>query len=512
MTDFSYPLRVAAEKYPDNPALIFRDRAVSYAELDAATDVLASALYERGLSGRRVVVLLLNEPETIMVYLALARIGAVNVPVNTRLSVDEKAFIVENAGASAMIADAEFASEGRELLSRQPTLETLIIANAPAGLPECDRLEDLFAYDGPSLSLDVSATSVASIIYTSGTSGFPKGAMRSHESNLWACVNAALGQPRSPADVEVFALPVFGIGFFLQLMPTLLAGGTIVLDRVFDPKQTWVQLERYRATRVFLAPTMINSMLAIEEHEMYDVSTLHTLNTAYEFPERVRTRAIERFGDIFVYMYGLTEAQLCCSAPGEFAHDPSSAGRPMGLMRVRIVDDARQPLPTGVVGEISFSGPSLMVGYHDLPEATADALDEGWLYTGDLGYLDEHRNLHFAGRKKEIIKTGGFSVDPVEVENVILQFPGVLEAAVVGIPDEHWGEAIIAFVVTPKDDQQGADIDAYLRTRVADFKRPKRYRFISELPKNPTGKIERARLRSLAALEGESSTSDSPER
>jgi fatty-acyl-CoA synthase len=496
-TDFSYPLRVAAAKFPDRLALVFGDTGFSYADLDAATDRLASALHERGLGGKRVVVLLLNEPETIMVFLALARIGAINIPVNTRLNLAEKEFIVENSGAHAIIADAEFAADAEELRRRQPAVETLIVANAPLDLEDGEPLERLLAFNGPAVAVDIDPAAVATIIYTSGTSGFPKGVVRSHESNLWACVNAALGQPRSPDDIELFALPAFGIAFFLQLMPTLLAGGTVVLDRVFDPTRTWKLLEQHRATRVFLAPTMIASMLGVDGHEEYDVSTLHTLNTAYEFPERIRVRAAERFGDIFVYMYGLTEAQLCCSAAGEFAHDPTSAGQPMGLMRVKVVDEERRSLPSGVVGEIAFDGPSLMVGYYDLPVATAEALDAGWLYTGDFGYLDDDQRLHFSGRKKEIIKTGGFSVDPVEIENVILQVPDVLEAAVVGVPDEFWGEAIVAFVVTHDGSELEADITAYVRDRVADFKRPKEYRFIAELPKNATGKIERARLRAL---------------
>ena len=149
------------------------------------------------------------------------------------------------------------------------------------------------------------------LVYTSGTSGFPKGVSRTHDANLWTCVNTALGQTRFPDDIEIFVLPLFGIAFIFQVMPLLMSGGTIVLDGPFDPARTWELLEAHRATRVFLAPTMLDSMLAVDGHEQRDVSSLRVLNTAYEFPERVRNRASERFGDIIAYMYGLTEAQLC---------------------------------------------------------------------------------------------------------------------------------------------------------------------------------------------------------
>jgi acyl-CoA synthetase (AMP-forming)/AMP-acid ligase II len=213
----------------------------------------------------------------------------------------------------------------------------------------------------------------------------------------------------------------------------------------------------------------------------------------------VRTAATERFGEILAYMYGLTEAQLCCSTPAQFAQDPTNAGHPMGLMRIRVVDDEHRPLDTGAVGEITLDAPSVMAGYHGREDATEEALVDGWLYTGDLGYLDERGRVHVVGRKKSMIKTGGFSVDPVEVENALLAYPGVREAAVVGVADEHWGEQVVAFA-SPADALAGAEgeVLAFLKSRIAAYKCPKRLGLLPELPKNATGKIERARLRALA--------------
>ena len=170
------------------------------------------------------------------------------------------------------------------------------------------------------------------------------------------------------------------------------------------------------------------------------------------------------------------------------------------MMRVRVVDEERNPVDAGVIGEITMEGPSLMSGYHGREEATRDVLVDGWLYTGDLGYVDEHGRLHVSGRKKEIIKSGGFTVDPVEVERALLAFPGVREAAVVGAPDEHWGEVVVAFVTATESVQESeSELLAFVKSQVASFKCPKRVSFISELPKNPMGKIERAKLRARAA-------------
>lgn len=502
--DYSYPLRVAADRHPDRIAFAYGEERWTYRAFDLATDRLAAAFERRGLAGERVLLLLQNEPRTVMTYLALARAGAVSVPVNPKLLPHEIAFVADDCGAAAIVADAEFAQLGAELLEECAGAGRLLVAGAPEGGAAGERIEDLAAEEATAPMPAVDPDATALIVYTSGTSGVPKGVERTHDANTWACVNSMLGQPRFVDDVEVFVLPLFGIAFIFQVMPMLQAGGTVVLDGAFDPARTWELLERHRATRVFLAPTMLDSMLALEGHEDRDVSSLRILNTAYEFPERVRLAAAARFGDILAYMYGLTEAQLCCSTPGEFAQDPSDAGHPMGMMRIRVVDQDRNPVGSGVVGEIALEGPSVMRGYYGREEATAEALEDGWLYTGDLGFLDEHGRIHVAGRKKAMIKTGGFSVDPVEVENAIMAYPGVREAAVVGMPDEHWGEQVVAFA-SPAAELDGVEDEmlAFVKSKVAAYKCPKRLWLMPALPKNAMGKIERARLRSVAEERGQ---------
>lgn len=492
--NYSYPLYCSCLRNGDRVALVDRDGEVTYAELERRIAGLAAGLGESGLAGKTVAGLSANESATIELYMALARTGSVAVPLNTRLAAPELRFALSDCGAAAIVADADNLALARELgedlglavipLRGAGTSVEALRATAPGPPPSAD---------------DGDERAPATIIYTSGTTGLPKGVVRSHRANAWNAVNSALGAPRTTADVELFNLPIFGIGFLHFLMPALLGGARVVLDGAFTPDRAWALLEEHRATRTFLAPTMISAMLALEGHEARDLSALEIVYTAYAFPERLRRAALARFGEVFVYMYGLTEAQLTCARREDFAAEPTSVGRSMGVSEVTVLDAGGTPAATGEVGEITFAGPSLMSGYHGRPEDTAAALDGRWVRTGDLGRIDAGGDLHYVGRSKEMIKTGGFSVDPTEVENAILEREEVLEAAVVGVEDEHWGEEVVAFVVF----RDGAEIPAAelihsCRPHIASFKLPKRILALEELPKNPTGKVERGALRALA--------------
>jgi fatty-acyl-CoA synthase len=302
--DWSYPLRAACERNPRREALRHRGRSLTFAELEAGVSDLAAGLDARGLAGETVAWVLPNAPEAIMITMALARIGAVAVPLNNRLTAEERAFIRQDAGVVATI-DAEGVAELRG--TGDPDRDWAVADDAPA-----------------------------TIIYTSGTTGAPKGVVRSHRANAWNVVNSALGSPRTPDDVELFNLPAFGIGLLHFAVPALLGGATVVLDDAFDARRVWSLLDGSDVTRTFLAPTMMSAMLAVDDG--VDTTSLTTIYTAYELVDGLRRRALERFGDVFIYMYGLTEAQLTATRPGEFTAKPGSAGGAMGALRVRIVD------------------------------------------------------------------------------------------------------------------------------------------------------------------------------
>jgi acyl-CoA synthetase (AMP-forming)/AMP-acid ligase II len=487
--DYSYPLLCSCERNGDRVALLAVSGAVTYSELEARVAGLSAGLGALGVAGTRVASILHTEPETFELYLALARAGAVSVPVNTRLSQAEKRYILDDAGVRLLVADDEFADEARHLAAESATVADVLLVSSLV------ELRDAPTGDPPTSSVGDEA-GPATILYTSGTTGFPKGVVRSHRANTWNVVNSALGSPRSPGDVELFTLPAFGIGFLHFALAALLGGATVVLDRAFEPARAWQLLEEHRATRAFFAPTMLDSMLAVPGQEDRDISSLEIVYTAYAFPAPLRERALQRFGDRFAYMYGLTEAQLTCAQPARFAAQPTNVGTAMGVARVGVFDRDGRPLPPGEHGEIGFEGPSVMSGYHGLPDATADALRGGWVMTGDLGVVDAAGDLHYVGRSKEMIKTGGFSVDPTEVENAILTLDGVDAAAVLGVEDEHWGEKVIAFVAPAgRPDVDAAAVIAACRSQIAGYKVPKQVFFVDALPVNATGKVERAVLR-----------------
>ena len=499
--DYSTYLSAAASTYPDRVALVYQGASTSYAELESLVNRLARRLVERGATKAPIAWVAYNEPLVIALALAISRAGGTGVPINARLIPAEMGYILADSGAGTFVVDATLADEAKALAAEHPGVERVLVVADEDGSTGLETLGELVdGADGVELGLDVPEDTVAVIMYTSGTTGRPKGALRTQRANLWLVANSALGMHRRREDVDLFNLPVFGIGFAMHIPPMFLAGGAVVLDRIFDPARAWALLEEHRVTRTFFAPTMLAAMLDVDGNEGFDVSSLHTVGVAYEFPRKLRERAFERFGaEKFINMYGLTEAQLFCTKPGEFALDPTSAGTPMGFMRSRIVDEMRCEVPRGEVGEITLQGPTVMSGYKGMPEETAAALRDGWLHTGDLGYLDPAGNLHFAGRSKEIVKSGGFNVDPTEVENVLLELEGVREAAIVGEPDERWGEAVVGFVVLDADAPDEEALRAHCRERLAGFKIPKRFVVIDELPKNPTGKVERGKLRALCA-------------
>lgn len=445
--DYSYPLLCSCERNREREALITPEgESLTFSELEDRIARLTTGLTGLGVRGKSVCSVLPNGVDALVLYMALARAGAVSVPVNTRLTTPEKAHIAEDARASFIVTDEEGLDSAFEIAAgRGGSSGVMSTEPAPGTIAN---LEDLGASSPapPPTDSEGDDQALATIMYTSGTTGRPKGVLRTHRANSWNIVNSALGSPRTHRDVELFTLPIFGIGFLHFLSAALVGGATVVLEREFDAADTWEKLDRHGVTRTFLAPTMIDSMLAVPDNRRWSIESLEQIYTAYTFPARLRDRALERFGDRFTGMYGLTEAQLTCDDSKKFESEPTAVGRSMGVSRVAVFAAGERIEESGATGEIAFEGPSVMAGYNGQEEATENARCGDWILTGDLGCFDQAGELHYVGRSKEMIKTGGFSVDPTEVENAILTLDEVREAAVVGVEDEHWGEAVVAFV------------------------------------------------------------------
>ena len=498
--DYSYGIQISSQKWPKRIALICDGLSYTHSELNRRINQLANGLLNAGVRKKdRVAFVLQNSPPAVELYMALARIGAVAVPINTRSVGAEIAHILNDSGAKMLVYDQTYevnVNAGINTAYVQP--HCVIVGEAPNdAITGYDKLLD--APDTPP-NFEVSDSDVACLLYTSGTTGKPKGVERTHGGNLINITNVLLSSPRLANDIEMYSLPISGIGYIHFLLPSLFSGATVVLLPKFDARLAWETLVKYQVTRAFLAPTMIQSMLDIEDHSQYQLS-IHTLDTAYEIPDRIRKQIVTRFGENIFHLYGLTEAQLFSPSPGAFIRTPGSNGKPMGLMEYKVVDEQGNTQPTSVTGELWLRGPSVMKGYYGNQVATADVLHSGWLKTGDLGFLDENQDFYFTGRSKEIIKSGGFNVDPAEIENHLFNHPAVKEAAVVGTPNDLWGEAVIAFIVRrPETSISDIELAEFCRQSLSSYKIPKRFLDIAEIPKNATGKIERARLRELAAL------------
>ena len=350
---------------------------------------------------------------------------------------------------------------------------------------------------------------LAWLFYTSGTTGHPKGAMLTHRNLLTMaeqfllCINPAL-----PDDVLLHAAPItHGSGCSIFHHIAVGAASAFPATRSFDPPRIFEAIQRYRATTLFLVPTMINVLLASPDKARYDLSSLHTIfyGGAPMYVEQLQS-AVSAFGPIFVQLFGQGEAPMACTSLPKEEHlagdDPvklkrlASAGRETTAVRVRVVDDEDREVPAGQMGEIVVRGDLVMKGYWRKPEATADTLRGGWLHTGDIGCLDSDGYLYITDRKKDMIISGGSNIYPREIEEVICRHPAVFEVAVIGIPDEKWGETVKALVV-PREGMRAteAEIIEHCKRHMASYKKPQSVEFLPALPKNAYGKVLKRELR-----------------
>lgn len=472
-------IRRAALYYGDAPCLVEDDRVVSFREFDTLTDVLGNALLARGLvPGDRVGVLLPNGIDCLVVYYALAKSGLVRVSLNTRETDDDHRYKLGDSGSRAVVHDGSFGDLGVEFTFDPDGLRrAAVAAAAPCAV---DR-----ALDAP-LRLG----------YTGGTTGRPKAVTLTTRGEL-AELSAFLTDlvpDLSAGDTFLHAAPIAHASgaFFL---PSLVRGVRSLVMKKFDAAGFVELAARERADVTFLVPTMLAMIL--EEPSLADAK-LGLRRIAYgasPISPKVLARAEQRFGRIFAQTYGQAESPMVitCLRPQE--HDRAgSCGRPFTCVEVAVVDDDGRFLPAGGIGEIVCRGPQTMAYYWNRPEATAQAFRNGWLHTGDIGRMDEDGYFYILDRKNDMLISGGYNVYPREVEDVLLAFDGVVEAAVVGLPDEKWGDRVHA-VVAGRPGLDGEGILAFAAERLAGFKRPKSIEIWPELPKSAANKIMRREIR-----------------
>jgi acyl-CoA synthetase (AMP-forming)/AMP-acid ligase II len=473
---------------------------MDYGRLRDLVCAAAAGLASLGVrKGARVATLMTNRSELIVSYLAVFRLGAVLVPLNTRLADPEWAHILGDSGASAVICEEAFASRMAAIRTQLPHLRDLVcVGAAPEGLGSW---EDLLAKGGGEHPpAELGGEDDLYILYTSGTTGRPKGAVITNSNVMWNAVNGQVSGGFSGDDAVFYGLPLFHGAAIGGFFAAALLGGKIVLRPRFDPEELLGLVAREGITRIPAVPPMLTALLDVPDPGRFDLSPLRAFNTgATIIPQALKERLARRFPHVQVVdSYGLTEATSYCTVlPGrDFLRKHACVGLPHAYVEIRVVDEQDRDVPPGAVGEVLVRGPNVMRGYWNLPEETAEALRGGWLHTGDLGRVDAEGYLFIVDRKKDMVISGGENVYPREVEEVLHEHPGVQEAAVVGVPDPRWGEALKAFVVpAPGPPPAVEDLQEHCRARLAKFKCPKAYAFVDALPRTGTGKVLKRALR-----------------
>jgi acyl-CoA synthetase (AMP-forming)/AMP-acid ligase II len=498
----------AAQQHPDRPAWIQGEVTIAYREAEARVNGLAHALQNLGgRPGDRVAMLLPNCYQGLETILAPMKARMAVVPMNVRLQAGDHAYEVNDSGAFALVYAAEFREHIASIRDSLPSVRHFICVGADAG--DDPAYEDIISPAPAPPVGDDDPEDLAWLFYTSGTTGQPKGAMLSHR-NLLAMANNFLTDinPAVVTDILLHAAPITH-GSGLAMFHHLARGAASAFPETlrFDPPEIFAAIGRTRATTMFLVPTMINILMSSPDVAKYDLSSLHTVvYGGGPMYEGQITQAIETFGDVFVQLFGQGEAPMTITCLPKAEHrtngDPlrvqrlRSAGREVTGVRVRVVDADGDDVPVGETGEILVRGDLVMQGYWGNAEATAEALRDGWLHTGDMGHLDEDGYLYLTDRIKDLIISGGANVYPRRVEDVIARHPAVSEIAVIGVPDPKWGEAVKA-VVALRDGAQVSDAEllALCRSALANFEVPKSVDFLPELPKNAYGKIVKREIR-----------------
>lgn len=480
-------------------AIIFGSSQLTYSDLNEQCNRIANGLKRLGVrKGDRIGVLSRNSDVYVTIYFALAKLGVIMVPVNFWYRSREVRYTLQQSGVRGLIFHRCFA-EVVAGVGRLPDLDWTLTIGDRSG----NRLEELAAAslaDEPGVELDENDPHI--ILYTSGTTGFPKGAVFSHKSHYLQALSLADSTGGHSDDVGLVVYPLFHTGGpDCLVLPHFLVGATLVILDGADPDAILSAVARHRATNIFCVPTVWRWIIARQRRRNYDVTSIQRcLGSSDTFPTALLEDILATFeSDVYV-TYGLTEAgcilTVCRLRSGDL-DKLGSVGRPMASVGLDVVDSSGNPVAPGEVGEVVAKTASAMLEYWNMPEKTGEALKRGWLHTGDLGRMDDDGYLYLSGRAKDLIISGGENVYPLEIERLLKENPKIRDAAVIGIPDREWGESVMAAVVA----SDGADltpdeVSNYVRARLAGYKKPRWVEIVPELPvTTATGKVQKAVLR-----------------
>jgi fatty-acyl-CoA synthase len=502
---FGSALDACAYAYPGETALVQAATRLTYTEMFGEIRRTGRAFLSLGLRpGDRLAFVMGDSPDLLAVMYGALWAGLTIVPLNARLSAHDHAYMVNDAGAKALVFDGHNARRGHDILEQCDV--RVAIATVEDAVPSSghllSRLRD--TQDGGPGAPIIDVGHECWIQYTGGTTGFPKGAIHTHRSVLTSLYSSTVEYEVRPGEITAHVAPLTHSGL-LYVMPIWLRGGAQVVLGGFDPEQLVDAIERERIESVLMVPTMLYHVLDLPGLADRDLSSLRTITygAAPMGPDRIE-QALNTLGPIFIQVYGQTEAFGQITALGKRDHvraldEPEllrSCGRPVAIADVRCADDDLATVADGAPGEIVVQGPNLTQGYVNKPEDTAAALREGWLCTGDIGVRDERGYFYVVDRKKDMIVSGGFNVYPKEVEQTMFGHPAVADVCVVGVPDPTWGEAVKAVVVVRDGAEAPADdLIAFVKERKGSVLAPKSIDFVDEIPVTPAGKHDKKQVR-----------------
>ncbi len=474
---------------------------LTFAELSERSHRVGNALLASGIRpGDRVALLLMNSAEFLESFFAIARIGAVVVPLNWRLVADELTFILEDSGTCALIYGEEFGDVVSDIQGRKDATRIEHWFEVGQGAPT--------AFATPYQSWRESASGDAPpvgardddmlyIMYTSGTTGLPKGVVHTHNTAMWGVLTIAVTADLRHGDRYLMALPLFHVGALTPATLCVYQGVSMIVPRAFDPRQTWELIQSERITTGLAVPAMLNFMLQVPDLQQFDYSTLRwCMSGAAPVPVSLM-ESYARLGIEIHQVYGLTEScgPGCLIDPDSAMERLGSTGKAFFHTEVRIADESGMPLPPEQAGEVWIRGPHVMREYWNRPDATAESLVDGWLRTGDIATMDEEGYVYIRDRLKDMIISGGENIYPAELENVLMAHEGIREAAVIGQPSDRWGESPFAVVVRASADVDEAAVQRWCAEHLARYKLPRGVAFVDEIPRNPSGKILKRVLR-----------------
>jgi fatty-acyl-CoA synthase len=491
-----------ARQYPEKTALVFEEKALTFGELNSRVNRLAGALARRGVAkGSNVAVLMFNKLEVIESYFACQKLGACPVPVNFRLARAEVEFILGNSECVGILVDSDLEALAIETASSVPAVRfVLSLSGARSGAT--DDYEAALEIE-PDIEPDivVDDEDLAFLMYTSGTTGRPKGAMLTHQNLMANTINWTLEMEAGHEDVWLSGLPLFHIGGINGVLPFIFTGGTSILTAStnFDAADSLKKIGEYAVTMCYFVPTQWLEICSLPQVSDVDTSRLRkALWGASQAPKSTLELLVSTFPSVgIVNAFGQTEmsSNTCFLKPDDAIRKMGSVGRAAINVEARIVDDAMDDVAVGEIGEIVYRGLTVMKGYFRNQEATDEAFAGGWFHSGDLVRADEDGFITVVDRKKDMIISGGENIYPVEVERVLEQHPGVAEVTVIGVPHPRWVETPVAVVVPRGDAPSEEEVIAFAKERMASYKKPSGVVFVDALPRNAAGKILRRELR-----------------